>query len=205
MRAQIDLLQMIIGIILLFAVLYSVIAVLSGRRPSDIEKIAPRRRAAGTLSAWLVVMYLCVVLLATDIGIFAWRYYGPAATTEVKIESPKNGAVATMDEQVRGSSWKVPSGQVIWVILYKPETQKYYPHADSADVADNGEWTSPGTIGGLEDITVDIEIVAVLANNSAQSALGEHVLQNKGKEQPEGMTSIPAGAKIYDRITVTRK
>ncbi len=158
----------------------------------------PRR-----ISTWTILMVICVILLAANLGVFGWQYWRP--TTKLEITYPYDAANVEISETVRGTSEKIPEGHAIWIMVYPHVAGRYYPQNDPADVQANGDWTSLTNIGIKEDVNRKFDIIAVLADRRAQDAFNAYLTESEYKKTWPGLERLPEGATIYDRITVTRE
>lgn len=191
-RAQVDLTQIVLFLILGGVLLFAYYNLRSARR---------NQRA---LTVWLIVVYTCAVLLVGNIGLYAWRTFGMTAS-EVRITVPKDGETVSKDQEVDGTSWKLPADKVIWVVVINTENGQYFPMPQAATVDESGNWSSSGSIGTDSDITIDMEIIALLADKTAQKEFNDYILSAKSQDNPNGMDALPGGATVMDRITITRK
>jgi len=193
----IDITQIIVAIITAAGVVIAaIIRWMQQRRPRpDVE---PRR-----ISTWTILMGVCLILLAANLGVFGWRYCGP--TTEVEITYPYDDDTVKIREMVQGTSQKIPEGQAIWIIVYPHVVGRYYPQDNPTDVQANGDWTSLIYIGIKEDVNRKFDIIAVLADKRAQDAFNAYFKKAKDKKTWPGLERLLEDATIYDRITVTRK
>ncbi len=194
----IDITQIIVAII-------TAIGIIIAARQRRMQRNRPRpdgeSRRIGT---WTILMGVCLILLAANLGVFGWRYWGP--TTEVEITYPSDGANVEIREMARGTSQKIPEGQAIWIVVYTHVVDRYYPRDNHADVQANGDWASSLTYIGIEeDVNKKFDIIAVLADKRAQDAFNAYLKQSEDTETWPGLKRLPEGATIYDRITVTRK
>jgi hypothetical protein len=193
----IDITQIIVAIITAAGVIYSARQQRKQQEKRE-QEVAPRK-----ISTWTIVMCLSLFLLAANLGVFGLRYWGP--TTDIEITYPYDGATVEIREIVRGTSEKIPEGQAIWIVVYPHIVGRYYPQNDPADVHADGDWASLTFIGIEEDVGRKFDIIAVLADESAQEAFNVYLTQAKDKKTWQGLEKLPEGTAIYDRITVTRK
>jgi hypothetical protein len=127
------------------------------------------------------------------------------AETVVTIVSPSEGAKVDQFVTIDGESQLLPANTVIWVVVYLPVTGRYYPQNFPADVQANGEWSSTAYIGQQNESGLDADIIAVVADGSAQNAFKTYLLEAKDKNDFSGLERLPKGATIYDRVSVVRR
>lgn len=192
----IDITQIIVAIITAAGV---VIAARQRRRQRERPRPdgEPRR-----ISTWTILMVVCLILLAANLGGLGWRYW---PKPKIEITYPYDGANVEIREMVRGTSEKIPEGQAIWIVVYSHVVDRYYPQNNSADVQANGDWTSLTSIGIEEDVNRKFDIIVVLADKRAQDAFEAYIKQAKDTKTWSGLGKLIEGTTIYDRITVMRK
>jgi len=172
------------------------------------ERLRPEAERPSGRPSWpRIVTCIGLVLLVANLGVFGWRYWGsiaPEATTEVKISYPHDGSSVEMLEIIRGTSRRIPEGQVVWVVVFPHVTGCYYPQDYPADVQENGDWSSRAHIGVQGDVGLRFDIIVVVADKEAQNAFNAYLMEGRDKKTWPGLEGLPDGAVIYDRVTVTR-
>lgn len=156
---------------------------------------------------------LVCVLLTTSLMLGACHWpdgkNGPTPTptpaTEVKIVSPPDRGKVKQTEMVKGTSRNIPNGQVIWVVVFVHNVGRYFPQNRPADVQSDGDWASVTYFGIPTDAGLVFDAIAVLADDASQTALNNYLTEARDKKEWRGMEELPAGAKIYSRVTVTRE
>jgi nucleoside 2-deoxyribosyltransferase len=116
-----------------------------------------------------------------------------------------NNAKVNQTETICGTIKELPSGKVIWVFVFSKEVRRYYPQNQPADIEAGNNWSSIVYIGIPSDIGKKFEIIVVSANSEAQGAINNYLVESKDQNDWPGLTSIPEGAVIIERNTVTRK
>jgi hypothetical protein len=127
------------------------------------------------------------------------------AETSVSITQPAETAKVEQFLTVDGESQLLPKDSVIWLVIYLPVTGRYYPQNFPADIQANGEWSATAYIGQPSDSGLAADVIAVLAEKSAQAAFNNYLTEAKNKNDYSGLEKIPEGATIYDRVSVIRK
>ena len=196
----IDITQIIVAII-------TAIGIIIAARQRRMQRERPRpegepRRITRRISTWTILMVVCLILLAANLGGWGWRYW---SKPKIEITYPYDGANVETREMVRGTSQKIPEGQAIWIMVYPHVVGRYYPQDNPTDVQANGDWTSLIYIGIKEDVNRKFDIIAVLADKRAQDAFNAYFKKAKDTKTWPGLERLPEGATIYDRITVTRE
>ena len=159
----------------------------------------------------LIIMFFGLTLLLSD----CWPKPGsnqtptpvpsPTPTTSVKITQPTEGTKVEQTEMVKGTSQRIPSEQVIWVVVFVHKVGRYYPQNNPADVQASGDWASVTYIGVAADVGLKFDLIAVLADKEAQSAFNKYLVDARDKHDYPGFEHLPNGATIYDRVSTTRK
>ena len=126
--------------------------------------------------------------------------------TTVTISFPIGGSSASQIVTAQGTSQNIPSGQVIWAIVYVPSIALYYPMPIAAVVQSSGAWQTQVTVGGPTDTGLQFDIIMVLANQAGQASL---VAYNQDSERNHpgnypGIPQLPAGLIECSKVTVTR-
>lgn len=111
------------------------------------------------------------------------------------ITYPSNYAKVDDQENIRGTSCRLPTGQEPWIIVYSSADNLYYPYRFKIDA--NEGWESLSTkIGSSRDAGKQFEIIAALADAQSGRSLFDGAA---------GMLFLPDGVKVYQRINVVRR
>lgn len=113
-----------------------------------------------------------------------------------------NLKTAHMEETMNGTAKYLPAGQRIWIVVYPHTAYKYYPQGEA--YVKNERWSLPYPVrlGDPENVSVQFDVIAALANESAQEEFRTY-LENQSNNGL-WMRKLPNGTEVYDRITVTR-
>lgn len=151
----------------------------------------------------LIILPVGLILL----GVATWRYWSPrpAGAAEVKITHPADGAMVAQREMVRGTSRDVPAGHTIWVVIYPHAAPRMYPQDEPAMLQANGGWSTLAAFGIERDAGQKFDAVAVVADRNAERDFRAYLHSARGQGNWAGLASLPAGATIYDRVTVMRR
>jgi hypothetical protein len=136
----------------------------------------------------LLPFVLCVLYILIP-------YFIPRQT--LAISYPESYAKVGPTETISGTSYHLPPGQDAWVIVYSPSDGLYFPNAFKAHIDADGIWAARKTmIGGTQDGGKPFEIIAALVDAQGGQSLAADT---------EGVSDLPDGVKIYQRINVIRK
>ncbi len=179
-----------------------------GRKEDQKKILDSETRRDGdkkTISIWAWGMWTCIAIALINTGILGFRLFRPPAPTEVVINYPINLAQANQTEVVRGTFEGLPEGKVIWVVLFIPDVGRYYPQNRPADLEAGNKWSSLAYLGIPSDTGKRFDILAVVADSEAQNAFNAYLAEARDRNNWAGLETLPPGAVIHARITVTRK
>ncbi len=157
------------------------------------------------ISIWAWGMWACIAIALVNTGILGVRLLRPPSPTEVAITYPTNFAQAEQREVIRGTFEGLPEKTVIWVVLFIPDVGRYYPQNQPADLEANNRWSSLAYLGVPSDTGKRFDILAIVADTEAQNAFNAYLADARARNNWAGLEALPQGARIYARITVTRK
>ncbi|HYA33474.1 MAG TPA: hypothetical protein VEG65_05710 [Candidatus Bathyarchaeia archaeon] len=115
----------------------------------------------------------------------------------VKISWPAKNGKAGPTELVSGKA-QLSKGYSLWIVPHDPTTGKYYPQAAPVAVHSGATWASRLAVGSIFAVGKTFQIQAVVADQSAGSALSSYAARGTGT------TKLPTGAQAVDSVTVTR-
>ena len=152
---------------------------------------------------WLILSTVWTLVFILAIGAMIW--YFAQEETRVSIVSPAPDALVGEVEIVGGQSKNVPDGNTIWVVVVPAPGGRYYPQGEPIVNAADGQWETAALFQNEADEPGSFEILVVLADRDAHDRLnGATTLAGLGELGP-ALEELPAGAKVYDRITVFRR
>jgi hypothetical protein len=152
-----------------------------------------------------IVLWVCLILLACNLGLFAYRHLSSSQGTDVRIEYPADETDVAIEEISEGTSRNLPEGHKIWIVIFPHGTDRYYPQSIAASLQPNGEWSSRTRIGNEEDVRKQFDVIAFLLDEGAQDTFELYAKRSLEKNSWDGITALPGGAVAYDRVTVTRR
>lgn len=125
--------------------------------------------------------------------------------TGISVKSPVAGGAVDLKTTIEGISQNIPDGSVIWIVIYLPSVNRYYPADKPAVVQKNGEWASLAQFGLEGESGLKADIIVVLADDNVQTAFTAYLTAATTTGKYEGMDGLPAGDIVYDRISVIRR
>lgn len=125
--------------------------------------------------------------------------------TEITVKSPREGDKVEHITTIEGTSKNIPNGSAIWVVIFLPVVQRFFPVNDPAVILVNGDWTAQAYFGRPDEVGLEAVIYAVLADNDAQAAFRTYLAEAKSKNEFPGLEKMPEGALPYVIVRVTRK
>ena len=141
--------------------------------------------------------FLAVFLALLLFVLCILSHFYPRHRQTLAISYPESYAKVGPTETISGTSYHLPPGQDAWVIVYSPGDGLYFPNAFKAHIDADGTWAARKTmIGGTQDGGKPFEIIAALVDAQGGQSLAADT---------EGVSDLPDGVKIYQRINVIRK
>ena len=146
-----------------------------------------------------------VILLVINLALFGIILVSYTAPVEVTMTYPSTDSHVGVTEILQGTSQNVPDEKAIWILVFIPQLDRYYPMLNTPLVQSNGDWTCFTTIGGPND-NGTFGIILVLANKPAQDALNNYNKDSAENSFYPGILTkdLPAGLTTYQRVNVTR-
>lgn len=123
----------------------------------------------------------------------------------VKITYPQDQNYVAFHEVIKGTSSNLPKGEVIWITIFEYKVGRYYPMANPVLMGNSGSWSSAASFGGNADINEPFDVIAVLANETAQNKLISYNNKSATESFYGGFNStewFALGTQESDRITV---
>ena len=186
-----------IGCTVITAVVTIVCGIILAGRPG----VGPRRSTT---------LIIAIVAFFIFLGLLGWQAFGSQAATEVKITHPTGESRVAHIETVRGTTRGIPTGHVVWVVVFAHEVGRYYPQDRAASAEARGRWSSVTYLGLQGDAGKGktFDILAVLVDDQARRVFGAYIAEAKEHaDWPDwyGLEGLPTGVVIWDRVTVTRR
>ena len=133
---------------------------------------------------------------------------GRAPAPRAKITEPAHGAVVSSPVPVVGSASGLPADGRIWTAVHTGGL--FWPQAQAVVVGDEREasWTAQASLGRGDDTDHGnaFDILAVLADSEAEKVFVPWLDRGQGMTRGArfpGLSALPRGARILDRVTVT--
>lgn len=189
--STIDLAQMITAGFLLAAIL--LIQIFKARSLENAPK-ANRMRVQARIT-WILIF-----LLVIDLGWLGGRWLADSQKP-FRFTAPVENQTVGARLLVTGWVKEIPAGQQLWIIVTPRQPADYYPQDQAAFVQPGGNWSSLTFIGADADSGKAFEILAVLVDSEARAFIVDYL--HSGNQN--GMPGLPPGAKVLDKVSVTRK
>jgi hypothetical protein len=132
----------------------------------------------------------------------------PGGPAQVQITVPgRQTPPATVAQAilVRGTVQNLPAGQKIWVLTQNPGGSALNPQPQAAVINSAGSWTSQTFVGSGGDAGKQFQILAVTADTAAVNTITGYLDRARQTGNYPGLPTIPAGARQYDKVPVTRQ
>lgn len=142
-----------------------------------------------------------LMLIVAAILVFTPLCAVASAQLPFKIVYPSDGGNAGPTEPMSGTA---PQGQTLRMVLFIPSIGKYYPQEVPVTVNKDGSWYYRCTIGGDQDNGKQFEVQLVTADASANQAFDTYIATSKAKNSFDGISALPAGATVANKVDVTR-
>jgi PGF-pre-PGF domain-containing protein len=144
----------------------------------------------------LILLFLCYTCTLTNAA-------QSNDESTIKITYPSDASFVNIKETAIGTAGNIPEGQKLWILIYPPAANKFYPQHWSVNVI-SGNWSIPVELGTKYNAGETFKIIAVLADQESNKELTNYINTGNSTGWP-GMSSIPVGAQVVDEVTVTRK
>ncbi len=153
-----------------------------------------------------IVFLVIIIILTVTVVSLGLVFVGQNQQTFVKITYPVDASDVVSSEMVKGVAQNIPNDKQIWVIVYVPASNRYYPMEHSVAFLSGDEWQCQTFIGITNNTGERFDIFAVLADQSAQEQINYYYQNtiNPSLGYYPGITSLPTGSTIMDTIRVIR-
>lgn len=121
----------------------------------------------------------------------------------VRITVPVEMQRVPIREEIKGTFQDLPKGYRIWTLVYPASVGRFYPQ-NEAKVTGN-TWSSEVVIGLNHEAGRQFLIYAVLADERAHNELSIYAERAVKLNDSPGLIDLPAGTRVCQMITVTRK
>ena len=130
----------------------------------------------------------------------------PTTTTGppvIEFKNPSEGEEVSGEIIADGTAKNLTTGQQIWMVLFF--NSRFYPQ-NAALVRGNGTWSSATLYVGVPgDSGRNFDILAVLANSSAEKWFEDYLDKGEKTGSFPGVRSLPNGHKVLSTVTVKRQ
>ncbi len=136
----------------------------------------------------------------------------PASTTEAfraaapvaSITEPLHGEAVCHEQTVRGTVSRLPESARLWLVLYAPDIERWYPISRPQPIVRDGasHWSSVAHIG--RDARDEGDGYELQVHSADAKASRVFTADARRAAQGRGMTTLPAGAQQLDEIFVRK-
>jgi hypothetical protein len=128
------------------------------------------------------------------------------------ITSLKDGEKVTTPEYIEGICNNISEGIYLWIIVRPILTQNYHPQSSQADSGPisngcDGFWEGVAYIGESRErnINEQFEILLAGANRKGSIEMQNYLIKANQTHRWSGISKLPQGTKIFQKITVIRR
>ena len=162
-------------------------------------------RIKKTLLKDLLLVFLGIII-GFIVGLLLEQKLTKVNTAKVNLSYPQPGNAVNRVETVSGKYENVGTHNSIWLIIYVPHVNRYFPQGNSVTLQEYGNWSSECYFGIEGDEGKIFELIVVTTNEEARSiftAYHNRALQNN--KDYEGLDKLPNGCFIHEKVSLTRK
>ncbi len=149
------------------------------------------------------VLAVFIIAFVVFVAFSVWIYTHPAATA--KISYPLNMSEIEWDLTINGMSQNVSNNQRLWIVLFIPLVQRYYPQQGPVAINETGNWEAHAFVGQPAQAGLKVDILVIIAHAKTSEKINETFERWVRKNDFKGCGQLPKGVTIADRISVIRK
>lgn len=127
------------------------------------------------------------------------------SSVSASIAAPRQADKVCFRQDVSGTAKGLPESSELWLVVYTPDIERYFPVGRAARVIRRGKtrWSGVAYMGGSprREVGDAFELQIVGATQSADRSLDEY---EKGPAIELGLPSLPSGTERLDKVFVTR-
>lgn len=148
-----------------------------------------------------IFLYLALI----SFGFFIVQKLFQSSQTMLEITYPQDQAAVDQCELIQGTSQAIPPESSAWLVIFSKDVGRYYPQANPLLIGADGKWSMKVFIGLDQDSGKYFDLLLVLADDSANREFLDYEKQAYAEKNWAGMEFLPAGADLYDQVTVQRR
>lgn len=122
------------------------------------------------------------------------------------IETPQDGSYVPYRLSVEGTHQNIPDNWDLWLVLYDPEADVFFPQPSAIMALPGGRWYTVATLGEdkMSEAGRTFEVLLLLLPRSAAMHLVRQTQEAAARGKSSSMPSVPRGGRVMDRVIVTR-
>lgn len=128
-------------------------------------------------------------------------------SVQAKIETPLEGGDVWYRISVEGTHRNVPDNMELWLVLYSPDEDIFYPQPSAIMLLPGGRWYTMASIGEdkSEYIGKTYEMLLLMLPRTSAMQLVKHVQEAMARGKGYGTPNIPRNGVVMDRRIITRR
>jgi hypothetical protein len=173
----------------------NIVTAYASRQPGSDKSSGSSKRSSRGRPVARHAVFTSLILVS---GVALWYY----TRTRLHIDSPSDGALVNIREDVHGSAKRVPARHVLRLVVFSEVDRRFFPDSSPVLPDRSHRWVSPGiAIGAAQDSGRTFELLVVGADSNASARFDEYF----SRLDRFGMVALPPGTVTYDRVRVTRQ
>ena len=129
------------------------------------------------------------------------------SSVQAKIETPLDGGEVGYRISVEGTHRRVPDNMELWLVLYSPDEDLFYPQPSAIMLLPGGRWYTMATIGEDKSqyIGKTYEMLLLMLPRASAMQLVRQAHEAMARGKGLGTPNIPRNGMVMDRRVITRR
>lgn len=135
-----------------------------------------------------------------------------SAEMSASTTTPKQGASVVHGTKIEGTCSNVPGNRYLWAVVKPEVSPRIHPQSDKPDHGAltkgcNGSWKGTAYFGANPESNIGerFALMIVAVDDKGNNVLKGYLSDPARKDGWPGLDALPVGAKVLDKINVTRK